>query len=439
MNPMRRALLYLLSAIGLVSAGGAILAGPKRLVRSSLLELERMTSTVRTIPVAEPSDVFLARNGTPQENVAKVVEMMGGIGRFIGIHDIVILKPNAQWWNQGRTNLAAMKGFIDLVLEIPGFKGEVIIAENQHFMDESLPEAERDNVRGWTHLGEINGDIDGVNHNLNSLVALYQDKGIKNVTKYHWRDGGRKADVWGNGQNGGIVTGPAEGDGYVWTDDDYLFEGLWGMRKWRVKMTYPIFTSAYSGITIDFKNGAYLREGKSSGRYTENKPIRFINFSVLNDHGDDTGTTAAIKNYMGVTDLSCGWWGLQPEGYANVHECGSGYYPHAKAGPLGHFMRNIRVADLNIVTAEWVGWGSRVDVAKAAQMRTILAGTDPVALDYYGAKHLVYPLSRNSSLHDPDNPDSPIAKFLVLAQKSWGQGALKETDISVHEYDLVQG
>lgn len=35
--------------------------------------------------------------------------MMGGVGKFIGTKDIVILKPNAQWWNQGRTNLAATR------------------------------------------------------------------------------------------------------------------------------------------------------------------------------------------------------------------------------------------------------------------------------------------------------------------------------------------
>ena len=108
------------------------------------------------------------------------------------------------------------------------------------------------------------------------------------------------------------------------------------------------------------------------------------------------------------------------------------------AGPLGHFLLNIRAADLNIVTAEWVGWGSRIDVSKAARMKTILAGTDPVALDYYGAKHLVYPLSKNR-MHDPDNQASTIAKFLLLAQHSWGRGALEEANIKLHEHDFLKG
>ena len=79
------------------------------------------------------SYIYHAQNGTPEQNTAKVLEMMGGIERFIGKDDIVILKPNAQWWNQGMTNTNAMKAFIALVLAIPGCKGEIIIADNNQF------------------------------------------------------------------------------------------------------------------------------------------------------------------------------------------------------------------------------------------------------------------------------------------------------------------
>ncbi len=418
----------------LATISAAMFGLPKKHIKSFLLQAERITARKKDRS-GTPAEVYVAKNGTPQENVAKAVDMMGGVRNFIGINDIVILKPNAQWWNQGRTNLAAMKGFIDLVLEIPGFNGEIIIAENHHFMDDSLTEKEKDNIRGWVHLSEINGDIHGVRHNLNSLIALYRDQGIKNVTKYHWRDGGPKTDAWGNGQNGGVVSSPAQGDGYIWSDEDYLFEGLWGWKSWKVKMSYPVFTSEFSGITIDLKEGVYQRDGRGGGRYLQNRPIRLINFAVLNDHGS-TGTTSAIKNYMGITDLSCGWWGLDPEGYANVHACGSGYYEYAKAGPLAYFMKTIRKADLNITTAEWVGWGSRTDTSKAAHMRTILAGTDPVALDYHGAKHYIFPLSRNQEQHDPDFPESTIARFLGLAQKVLGKGAFREEDIKIHEHDF---
>ena len=67
------------------------------------------------------SRVYLSRGGSPENNVQQVIKMMGGIEKFIGTSDIVVLKPNAQWWNQGMTNTDAMKGFIDMVLAIPDF------------------------------------------------------------------------------------------------------------------------------------------------------------------------------------------------------------------------------------------------------------------------------------------------------------------------------
>ena len=429
----RRLFIYL-SLMGIAASSLPLIGRFTKLFNLSTGSTTQPSDQLASQPI---SQIYVSRNGSPQQNVSKVIEMMGGIEKIIGIHDIIILKPNAQWWNQGRTNLAAMKGFIDLVLSIPGFKGEIIIAENHHFMDESLPKGEEDNVRGWTHLSEINGDIDGSNHSINTLIDLYHKQGNNNVTKSHWRDGGAKRDIWGNGQNGGIVKSPAEGDGYVWSDIDYTFTGFLGLKKWKVKMTYPIFTSKYSGVTIDLKSGAFLRDGKGSGKYLPERPVKLINFAALNTHGEDTGTTSAIKNYMGITDLSCGEWGLKPEGYFNVHQCGEEHYPYAKGGALGHFMKTIRKADLNIVTAEWAGWGSRTDVSKATRAKTILLSRDPIAIDYYGAKYLVYPLSHKKEYHDPDNLKSSVRKFLNLALDALGEGTLDEETMKVHQYDFT--
>jgi len=62
-----------------------------------------------------------------------------------------------------------MKEFIEHVLRIPGFKGEIIIADNHH--------SEPDNSRAWTTLFK-NGDF-----NYNELVEYFQSKGYRNVTK----------------------------------------------------------------------------------------------------------------------------------------------------------------------------------------------------------------------------------------------------------------
>ncbi|MHA1284849.1 MAG: hypothetical protein ACTSQP_20295, partial [Promethearchaeota archaeon] len=88
-------------------------------------------------------------------------------------------------------------------------------------------------------------------------------------------------------------------------------------------------------------------------------------------------------------------------------------------------------------TAEWVGWGHRTDIKKATRLRTILASTDPIALDYYAAKQLIYPISKKSELHDPDNPKSVIRKFLNLASYTIGESTIFDNNISVYKFDFV--
>ena len=79
------------------------------------------------------ASVFRSVNGRPKDNLIKVLEMMGGVERFIGRDDIVIIKPNLQWWNQGAPNISALNTFVDLIFgKSEGFYGEVIIAENTH-------------------------------------------------------------------------------------------------------------------------------------------------------------------------------------------------------------------------------------------------------------------------------------------------------------------
>ena len=84
---------------------------------------------------------------------------MGGMERLIGGEDIVLIKPNVQWWNQGASNLASLKAFVDLVMQRPGgFKGEVVLGENCHRGSE--PWASLDS--GWAHRFGWNSDLNGV-------------------------------------------------------------------------------------------------------------------------------------------------------------------------------------------------------------------------------------------------------------------------------------
>jgi len=94
---------------------------------------------------------------------------------------------------------------------------------------------------------------------------------------------------------------------------------------------------------------------------------------------------------------------------------------------------------LNIITAEWVGYGSRIDKEQSSRPRALVASTDAVAADYIAAKHILLPEtiknmpgSEKCLLNDPDNEDGPFHKFLVYASKETG-GILDESFISLYE------
>jgi hypothetical protein len=368
--------------------------------------------------------------------------MMGGIQSIVSQDDIVIVKPNAQWEGHAITNTDTLKGLIDLILEQGNFGGEIIIAENHHFHP--------DDSRGWTAI-KRNGRF-----NLNELIEYYRANGHKNVTKCHWRDAGKcRYPIHGDARAGRLLESPEEGDGYIWGSDDYSYKHL------KTKMNYPVFTSSYSGKRIDFKHGI-LENGKFIPQC-----VKFINISALNHHGN-TGITASIKNYMGVVDMTCGFHGEEPEGYYNFHYVGFdwpnisivrralqgamrsqtlrrmkqinrlitfiGPVNGATGGAIGRFMKKVRVADVHIVAAEYVGHESRWK--NPIQVRKVIASFDPVALDYYGAKYIMLPLGGiHAHKHDPDDPKTSLRRFLDLCCRE-GIGTLDERRMVIHQHDF---
>jgi hypothetical protein len=237
------------------------------------------------------------------------------------------------------------------------------------------------------------------------------------------------------------VYGPFDGVGYVYCDGSKgvpliaCENGAKGENRRATIMTYPILKTD-KGTVIDFKNGIW-KKGAFTGQ-----TFRFINFSVLNHHSTYCGMTSAIKNYMGITDLSGGPdpqnGGLLTKDYYNFHS-----FPFNKWSPgpasgmlgaaIGTFMKTIRKADLNITTAEWVGLASRVE-APVAHTRTVMACADPVAIDYHGAKYLLYPNSR-ISLHNPDGKKGPLRECLQKCAEHGG-GILDERYVAVKSYDF---
>lgn len=105
-------------------------------------------SAKNNLSVENPScTLYRAVNGSPSANMTRLITMMGGIESIVEPDDIVLIKPNVQWWNQGAPNLCALKTFIDLIMNRPGgFQGEVIIGENCHRGSQPWKFA------GWAHV-----------------------------------------------------------------------------------------------------------------------------------------------------------------------------------------------------------------------------------------------------------------------------------------------
>jgi hypothetical protein len=376
-------------------------------------------------------DLFRAVNGSPADNLTKVIELMGGIQKIIGPDDIVVIKPNVQWWNQGVPNLSAMKRLVDLIMSRSGgFGGEVVLAENCH--RGSRPWEHKSS--GWVPRFVRNSDLDNI-YNYGDLSSDLKRRYGDKFSTCHWinaKSGGRRA------------YGPADGPGYVFCDGTggvpliSYDNGLEGDDLRAVIMTYPIFQTD-RGTLIDFKNGIWEK-----GAYTH-QPMKFINFAALNHHSTYCGITGAVKNYLGVTDLSGGPDpyddGKLTEGYYNFHsfpfdKWAPGPKPGMIGAEIGVFLSTIRKADLNIVAAEWVGLASRTE-PPAARTRAVLACKDPVALDFHSAKYILYPNSK-ISYHAPDDENSPTYQYLKACSEAGG-GELDESCVDVHAYDFKAG
>jgi len=375
------------------------------------------------------STVYRAVNGKPDENLIKVTELMGGIEKVIGEDDVVVIKPNAQWWNQGAPNLSALKTFVELISNRPGgFKGEVVIAENCHRGLEPWKSI----YSSWASRFDLNSDVKNIS-NMNDLSEQLKKKYADKFSTCHWTDievGAKR------------VGAPDGGPGYVYCDGTRgvplvdFGNGLSGKDSRSTIMTYPIWITD-KGTVVDFKNGIWEKGG-----YT-GQPMKFINFAALNHHSTYCGATSAVKNYLGITDLSGGPdpkdKGKLTEKYFNFHsfplnKWAQGPAPGMIGAEVGFFMKAIRKADLNITTAEWVGLASRT-VPPVARTRAVLASTDPVALDYHAFKYVLYPNS-GFSVHNPDHAITPIRQDLSKCAEQGG-GVFDEKYVKVASYDFL--
>lgn len=435
-----------IGATSLVGVGSAFygLSRAFKVRLANWTQLKQFTAPPPLVAVEHsvPSHIYVSQNLQPADNVEAVVNKLGGIQEKVGADDVVIIKVSAQWWNQGMTNVAAVKRMIELVLERPGgFSGEVIVFENTHFRM-------RDGSglsRAWVRPSERNVDVPGWNK-LGDLIPYFAerkapvsfvglvDAGPSALANDDWHDPDHEFGVYGGDGRGPIELG-ATRDGYRWDFGNVFELPRSPFDVARCLTSWPRFTSPHSGLVVDLRDGVFSR--RDAGLVDAGRKLTWINMTTANEHGA-TGLTAATKSTMGVVDMSAGELGTHPlcAGYRSVHYFGRGA-PSASwrmGGPLAHFANCVRAPDLVITVAHWVAFAPReplagdirMEAASAALVQTVVAGSDPVAIDAWLCRNVMrqVPTANYDALLDVDREDSTVAKFLRYYQQVRGHGTL---------------
>jgi hypothetical protein len=294
---------------------------------------------------------------SPQETA------LGGPDGLIQPDDVVLIKVNAQWKYRGCTNSDVIRGLIQKILDHPdGFIGEVVIFENGQGRG-SLNCDTRSNY----YDSLVHANANDERHSFLYLVnTIFRDP---RVSSY--------------------LLDPIRGR-FIAADDHHTD----GYRRYE-DVSYPCFTTA-GGTRIELKEGIWQGNG-----YGQN--LKLINVPVLKHH--DTGgseITASLKHLYGILSMS--------DGNSSVrHYSGLG-------STCGKMMVSVRTPVLNIIDSIWVSHralkGYPADTTFRANM--LLAGQDPVALDYWAAKYIIHPIDFNNR-HHPDYPG--ISRWLSDAEQ----------------------
>jgi hypothetical protein len=370
--------------------------------------------------------VYKVKNGDHLTNTAKLWDMLDGPAKYIGATDIVVIKANAQWPNQGYTHTGCIKGIIDKILAIPNFSGEVLICDNIQSkvaaQNTGFDASSANRVNNWS------------TYNWNELAAAYQASGKPVATKQ-----------WANGPWRSITLplpyysawNPANGEGWSRYFFQYAPNGL------NTYVSYPVFQSPLTpGRMIDLKNGVW-----ENGSYTGRK-VKVIVMPTLNNHSyaggneDYAGVTSAVKSFFGVTEIQSGddasW-----NGYYSLH---SGTFTQAgTAGSVvaqwagdqvGFYLNTFFTPVLYVTSAMYSGWFNRTATNGAAATNTVLACENPVTLDYISCRDVISKVgSPLPTWLDPSTENNNTWRQL-LGCNGRGIGTLTPSQMEVLTYDF---
>ena len=277
---------------------------------------------------------------------------LAGPSGLISPDDVVLLKVNAQWKYRGCTNSDVVRGLIQRILEHPdGFSGEVVLFDNGQGQGSMEGDA-----RGWGRYSDdaVQANAENPLHSFSYLASsVFAGRGVSTYLLDDVRE------VF-------ISETDHQTDGYR------IWEGV----------SYPCFTTAGG-------NRVELREGVWDGTQFVDR-IKLINMPVLKTH-DGCGVTACLKNYYGVLSM-----GHPPRDYH-----------YGEAGQVwGEMIARVRAPALNLLDCIWISLHHHCGypASNTSRLNRLLAGVDPVALDYWASKYLFYPVSGDPNDH-PDHPE----------------------------------
>jgi uncharacterized protein (DUF362 family) len=292
---------------------------------------------------------LMGRNGLKFYRAASVGVESGANG-LIAADDVVLIKVNAQWKYRGCTNSDLVRGIIQRILEHPdGFQGEVVIVENGQGRG-SL------NCDTSSSYGDsaVHANAENDQHSFLWLVnSQFQDA---RVSAY--------------------LLDPIRGD-FI-NDTDHQTTGYRRLEN----VSYPCFTTS-GGRRVELGQGIW-----NGSAFDRN--LKLINIPVLKHH--DTGgseITGALKHMYGLVSMSDGQSGFRH--YGGLGET------------CGKMMVTVHTPALSIMDAIWVSHAAITGYPASATFRAnqIVASQDPVALDYWAAKNILYPIDNNER-HRPD-------------------------------------
>ncbi|MCP4590212.1 MAG: hypothetical protein GY842_05690 [bacterium] len=423
----------------------------------------------------DTSHIYHARNGMPAQNVAKVFEMAyGGIENFIGPNDVVVLRPNLQWPRNGYTNTDTGKAMIDLILTRPGgFTGEIIVVEDEH---RSNPHTSSSS--GWCttnkasngpynwfeliqhyvdHAAEYPNGIhtDPVTGQINVSFQFLQGSNNFTLADPHpilSTYGGANFAGANSVQDGTVDpfmllknTYPTRNCLYLRRSDLVYSSAIARVSPLRNEylMSYAVFKSMHSGLYVSMYRDHPTAWDPDAEAFTA-QPVKLINMSTLNHHGSYAGVTSIVKAHFGVvygTFHSTGWDSATPRTF---------YYA---GGAIGYWMGTIRQPDLHMSCAERIGRTSRQE-SNAFAAKSVVISTDPVALDYYVGKYILFPAggtygagggsAAEPTTNDPSLPGGYYGLTLEfcrdpLADHSIINGTLNEAEMSINVVDNTPG